>query len=239
MVNNYYTKEEEKAMGAKKEKMPLFYIDLMMDKNTPAYSTDPVQVVETVKSIFQAGLNALQDIGQLEQKLLPHLFKSNQKTFLKVPVKPAEMPKMPENTNGKRELPDEYTWVYEQYAKLVEEIEKSVQPLRDYMATYSKYKGEFIWDPEAELSKIRDEENWPTADELEKEVVRHRKEAARLNKEIPDSVCVSFYKVNCKTIRDSLSDKHVRIANEMIEIISKMAKSKAMKTMDEFDKINV
>jgi hypothetical protein len=46
-------------MGAKKEKMPLFFIDLMMDKNTPAYSTDPVQVVETVKTIFQAGLNAL------------------------------------------------------------------------------------------------------------------------------------------------------------------------------------
>jgi hypothetical protein len=59
VVNNYFTKDEEKAMGAKKEKMPLFFIDLMMDKNTPAYSTDPVQVVETVKTIFQAGLNAL------------------------------------------------------------------------------------------------------------------------------------------------------------------------------------
>ena len=61
----------------------------------------------------------------------------------------------------------------------------------------------------------------------------------RLQKEIPEQMCISFFKVNCKTIRDSLSDKHTRIANEMIEIISKMAKSKAVKIMDEFDKINV
>lgn len=50
---------------------------------------------------------------------------------------------------------------------------------------------------------------------------------------------VSFFRVNCKTIRDSLSEKHTRIANEMIEIIAKMAKAKAIKVMHEFDKINV
>lgn len=50
---------------------------------------------------------------------------------------------------------------------------------------------------------------------------------------------ISFFKVNCKTIRDILCEKHTRIANEMIEIISKMAKAKANKTMIEFDKINV
>jgi hypothetical protein len=50
---------------------------------------------------------------------------------------------------------------------------------------------------------------------------------------------ISFFKVNCKTIRDSLCEKHVRIANEMIEIISKMAKAKALKTIVEFDKINI
>lgn len=67
----------------------------------------------------------------------------------------------------------------------------------------------------------------------------HRTEAQRLEEEIPDSMTISFYKVNCKTIRDSLVEKHIRIANEMIEIIAKMAKTKAIKTMHEFDKINV
>lgn len=78
-----------------------------------------------------------------------------------------------------------------------------------------------------ELSKIKNEEDWPSPEDLEKEVIRHRKEAQRLQKEIPESMCISFYKVNCKTIRDSLSEKHIKIASEMIGIIEKIAKSKA------------
>ena len=107
------------------------------------------------------------------------------------------------------------------------------------MACYSKYKTEFAFDPEKEMDKIRDEEDWPTADELEKQVKQHRKDAQRLQEEIPESMCVSFFRVNCKTIRDSLSEKHNKIADEMVEIISKMAKAKAIKTIHEFDKINV
>lgn len=180
VINSYYTKEEEKAMGAKKEKMPLFSIDLMLQGTAPQYSTSPEEVVETIKNIFKHGLGALQEKEQLEQKLMPHFFKSNQKAFLKVPLLPEERPRLPDNSSGKRELPDENTWVYDQYERLCTEIQKCVQPLHEYITTYSKYKSEFMWDPEAELAKIRDEENWPTADDLEKEVNRHRKEAMRL-----------------------------------------------------------
>jgi len=60
---------------------------------------------------FDHGLSALLEIGQLEQKLLPHLFKSNQKLHLKVPVKPPWMPDVPDK-NDKRALPDENTWIY-------------------------------------------------------------------------------------------------------------------------------
>jgi hypothetical protein len=38
------------------------------------------------------------------------------------------------------------------------------------MACYSKYKSEFAFDPDKDLDKIKDEENWPTSDELEKSV---------------------------------------------------------------------
>ena len=113
VINSYYTKEEEKAMGAKKEKMPLFSIDLMLQGTAPQYSTSPEEVVETIKNIFKHGLGALQEKEQLEQKLMPHFFKSNQKAFLKVPLLPEERPRLPDNSSGKRELPDENTWVYD------------------------------------------------------------------------------------------------------------------------------
>jgi hypothetical protein len=52
--------------------------------------------------------------------------------------------------------------------------------MHDYLHTYDKYKNEFSWDPEKELAKIRDEENWPTPEELQAQVVMHRQEANRL-----------------------------------------------------------
>jgi len=60
---------------------------------------------------------------------MPHFFKSNQKAFLKVPLLPEERPKLPDNSSGRRELPDENIWVYDQYERLCTEIQKSVEPL--------------------------------------------------------------------------------------------------------------
>jgi len=116
--NIYYTKEEEKSMGAKKEKMPLFSVDLQLIDNLPAYSFSPEDVVKTILDVFKHGLGALQEKEQLEQKLLPHLFKSNQKQFLKVPHLPEDKPRIPDNSNGRRELPDENIWVYDQFERL-------------------------------------------------------------------------------------------------------------------------
>jgi hypothetical protein len=64
--------------------------------------------------IFDQGLLALQEIPLLEQKLMPHLFKANQKMYLKVPVKPNEKPEDPDPEN-KKLLPDENAWVYEEF----------------------------------------------------------------------------------------------------------------------------
>jgi uncharacterized protein Yka (UPF0111/DUF47 family) len=111
--------------------------------------------------------------------------------------------------------------------------------MNEYKDTYSKYKSEFIYDPQVEIDKYKEEDNWLTSEEFEKSVKAHRKEAQRLQEEIPESMTISFFRVNCKTIRDSLSEKHMKIADAMVEIIAKMAKAQANKIMNEFDKINV
>ena len=48
-----------------------------------------------------------------------------------------------------------------------------------------------------------------------------------------------MYKVNCRGIRDIIADKHTKIANEIIELISKKAKKMANETMDAFDRLNL
>lgn len=113
--NVYYTPEQIKALGAPKPKFPLFQVDVNInDKFEPEYSTSAGEVVTEIMKIFDSGLEALMNVQLLEQKLLSQLFKSNQKNFLKVPVRPTEMPEKPD-PNDKRQLPDENTWIYQAY----------------------------------------------------------------------------------------------------------------------------
>jgi len=48
-----------------------------------------------------------------------------------------------------------------------------------------------------------------------------------------------MFRVNCRGIRDIIADKHTKIANEIIELISKKAKKMANETMDAFDRLNL
>lgn len=111
--NTFYSKEETAKQGAAQDKMPLFTIDLILKDNQPAYSTSPEDIVDTITYVFKRGIGALEEKEQLEHKLLPHLFKTNSKQYLKVPVLPSEKPRKPDSSTGKRELPDENTWVWD------------------------------------------------------------------------------------------------------------------------------
>lgn len=236
--NVYYTAEQIKALGAPKPKFPLFQVDVHINANfEPEYSTNAKDVQTSILKIFDEGLEALQNVVLLEQKLLPQLFKSNQKLHLKVPVRPRERPEVPDPAD-KRQLPDPNTWIYEAYQKLNVRLAETLAPLDDYLATLKKYSAEFKLDPQAIIKQMDDEENPPEADVLKKDVLLHQREAARLMQEIPDSIVVSMFQVNVGTIRDAICQKHTMIAEQEIELIAKMAKRMANGTIDAFFKIN-
>jgi hypothetical protein len=58
--------------------------------------------------------------------------------FLKVPVKPDEMPDTPDPAN-KKLLKDENEWVYSAYMKLRTKVFESVDPLAEYLKTYDQF----------------------------------------------------------------------------------------------------
>jgi hypothetical protein len=145
--NVYYTAEQIKALGAPKPKFPLFQIDVILnDQNEPEFSHGPEAVVESILKTFDHGLSALEQVVLLEQKLLPQLFKSNQKLYLKVPVKPDEMPVKPDPSK-KQLLPDPNTWIYEAFDKLRNAVQQIVDPLNQYLDTLKKYKNEYSLNP--------------------------------------------------------------------------------------------
>ena len=180
VTNMYYSQEEIKRMGADKVKFPLFRVDLELgDDNRPQYSSEASDVCSRILETFKKGLSSLSDITQLEQKLLPHLFKSSTKMFLKVPVKPEEMPEKPDPEN-KKLLPDENAWVYEEFMRLRSKIFESVDPLADYIKTYDQFQSDYNLDPDAEIAKMDDEENPPEPDALRRDVLMRRQRALKL-----------------------------------------------------------
>lgn len=180
VTNTFYTEEQIKEMGAPKEKIPLFHIDLTVGEDKkPRYSQSAKEVVASILTIFEAGIKSLQEINQVEQKLLPHLFKSNQKLFLKAVIKPDYRPADP-NPDDPRELADENTWVFDEYDKLRTCITEIIEPLDKYILTYDRFENEYKFDPEAEMAKYDNEEDWPEVAELKASILFHQAEEKRL-----------------------------------------------------------
>jgi hypothetical protein len=91
LIKEEILKEEE----AKRFPKPLFVLDLVPGKNgglIPKYSTTPADIVTRVKGVFEEGVKVLTEIPQLEQHLLPKLFKSNTLKNIKAPIIPPKKP---------------------------------------------------------------------------------------------------------------------------------------------------
>lgn len=226
-------------MGAPKPFMPLFQVQLTLGEDRkPRFSTEPKVVVFTVTEIFDQGLKSLQEISQIEQKLLPHLFKTNVKMFLKATVRPASRPEEPDPTN-KKLLPDENAWVFEEYYDLREKILHCVEPMEKYLRTFDIYEKEYQLDPDAIIKTLDDPDNPPDISDLKKEVIFRQKEATRLSDEIPDNITVSMFKIDCKDIKDTLAQKHIQIAEAVTKLIANRAKANANEIISSFEQMNM
>ena len=78
--------------------------------------------------------------------------------FLKVPVKPSELPEAPDPAD-KKALPDENTWVSEEYQRLMKKVYECTEPLDKYIDTFKIYKDEYKLDPDQVIAELADEEN--------------------------------------------------------------------------------
>jgi dynein heavy chain len=141
--------DEDDPLAVSNDPIPLFAVDLIHEgtNSMPHYNLKPIDIVITIMLIFDNGLKTLQEINQLEQKLLPHLFKTNTKMYLKATVRPDMEPETPDPADLKL-LPDENAWVWYEYCRLRERLEEAVKPLEDYLDCYKKFEKEYHLDPE-------------------------------------------------------------------------------------------
>jgi hypothetical protein len=67
----------------------------------------------------------------------------------------------------------------------------------------------------------------------------HQEREKELEVEIPEEIICSIFKISTKVIRDTLMAKRRKIANEQIELISKISKYNANKIIDDFELFNI
>jgi hypothetical protein len=92
--------------------------------------------------------------------------------YLKATFRPEYRPEEP-NPEDKKELPNENTWVFDEYNKLRECVTKIIEPLDKYILTYNKYQKEYDFDPEKEMLQYENPENWPDVEQLRASIVFH------------------------------------------------------------------
>jgi hypothetical protein len=66
-----------------------------------------------------------------------------------------------------------------------------------------------------------DEEAPPEPETLRRDVLMRRQRALKLQAQIPESIVVSMFQIDCKSIRTTLADKHLKIAKAEVELIAK------------------
>lgn len=192
-------------------------------------------------NIFNDGIKSLQEIPQVEQKLLTDLFRSNTKMYLKACVKPTTKP-MDADPEDPTKMPDPNAWVYEAYMRLSETIAKIIEPLDKYFLTFEKYQKENdTLDPEKVLKELdeMDPTDWPDVSELQGRIKGHLANIKRLSEEIPEEKTVSVFKISTFVIRDLLCAKHKKLADGLIEVIAKITKRASNELLNNFNNHNI
>lgn len=222
--------------------IPLIAIDILKGGKMFVFSTDPSNVVEKTKQIFEEGLAKIKTIHSIEEVVMEHLFKKQDgKTPLKVPVLPVEHP-IPPTEDEKRtgKLPDENTWVWDLRERLVDLMRRSIEPLHQYLGVYERYESVMKLSAEEYIKGLEEgaDDQQMSVEQLKEEIIKHQQLEHKLLEEIPETIRVSFFEVHCKEVRNTLAGKHTSFTKALTELIAQRARSSTVEMLEHFRKLH-
>ena len=92
--------------------------------------------------------------------------------MLKAPLRPREEPKRsPEDPGNQKFLPDENIWLWDAYYAVRSNLEKSIEPLYEYVKTFSCFEKENKLSPDRFVKSLDEGENPITAEALKEDIM--------------------------------------------------------------------
>eukprot|EP01022_Parablepharisma_sp_SALTPOND_P028499 TRINITY_DN71064_c2_g1_i1.p1 TRINITY_DN71064_c2_g1~~TRINITY_DN71064_c2_g1_i1.p1 ORF type:complete len:4083 (+),score=665.19 TRINITY_DN71064_c2_g1_i1:2435-14683(+) len=241
-VDNVYSKFQLDEL--ERPPFPLFTVELSAigkPEEMPIFSQDPKKLVDIAVFLFDKAVDDLQQIAQVEPKVMPHFFKTVLKVDLRVPFRPQKRIANPTKLDrvagtkfDQKEL-EENGWLDEYYEKLRTELTNAVKPLETYRALFKQYREEFALDIDEEKKKLEDTENPMSSQELKRYINKHKDMEKLLQNEIPKRIQVSIFQIDCKEMRKKLAEKHAELAREAKLVLKERAKAYAAGIAEAFD----
>jgi hypothetical protein len=91
--------------------------------------------------------------------------------MLKAPLRPGEEPKRKaDDPINKKFLPDENIWLWDAYNTIKVGLERSIEPLYEYVKTFSKFEGENKLNPDRYVKGLDEGEQPITAEGLKNNI---------------------------------------------------------------------
>lgn len=91
--------------------------------------------------------------------------------MLKAPLRPRDEPKRKaDDPANKKFLPDENIWLWDAFNQIRNGLEKSIQPLYEYVKTFSKFEGENKLNPDRFVKSLDEGETQITAEGLRNDI---------------------------------------------------------------------
>ena len=113
---------------------------------------------------------------------------------MKTPSRPATLPVIDPLDIPFKRYSTENHWIWFIYEDLKQNLERAIQPLKEYLSKFDKYKGILNLNPVEYAEKIENEGK--EINEIKEEIVEMQKKEKMLREAVPDSIQVSLFQVS-------------------------------------------
>ncbi|RUS78759.1 hypothetical protein EGW08_013475 [Elysia chlorotica] len=197
-------------------KNALFLIDLVMDKEGVHFSTSLPSFENTLIMLFDKGIQATQNVPQLEREILKNIFWSG------IPLL---------ESVGEHEPP-----VEELRATVRRALQQALIPLKAYAREYEKYLELINMDINTYVAAY--EAAGHSAEEVKAEVEMHLQEKEIIEAIVPSNITIGPFFVNTELTRQALGKKRKALGNAVLELLARKLRTQADDACEEFKSIS-
>jgi len=162
---------------------PIFTIDLISKNGSICYNVEKEEIVRTVLKLFDKSLSIIEKIPQMESAVLKNLIWSSIEIL--------------DSVGSTEKI------IKLKRLALKEKINSTIQPLEIYLNMFEKYIPMLNFN----VAKFREEyENneSKTLEEIELDILHFKREWEIIDSNIPSSIDIGIFRVNCDNIRAAL-----------------------------------